>query len=168
MFKLDEILPYFQRVNRRHYLGELLWRASSKDLRKFKKTVKKHRKKSPFVQDLHYMPRLSQQDVIIKAINFALFKRSVFYPAYKLILPLRKKVVSIFSGVDIQEHPYCGVLYVKRQNRKTFLRLTMNEIILVTKMFWLKHWQFLIKTSVAIAVLVLAAITLYFRIIGKI
>ena len=146
MFNLDEILPYFQKVNRRHYLGELLWEASSNDLRQFKKLVKKHRKKSPFVQDLHYMPGLSQHDVIIKAIDFALFKRSKFYPIYKAILPLRKKVVRLFSGIDIQEHPYCGALYVKRQNRKTFLHITMSEAANTLKGFWLSHWQWIIVT----------------------
>lgn len=150
MFNLDEILPCFQKINRRNYLGKLLWEASSKDLRKFKKSVKKHREKSPFVQDLHYMPGLSQHDVIIKAIDFALFKRSRFYPLHKIIIPLRIIVVSLFSGIDIKEHPYCGVLYVERQHRKTFLHITMTELAIILKDFWLSHFKFIITTAIAI------------------
>jgi hypothetical protein len=100
------------------------------------------------------MPGMSVHDTIIAAINFELLKRSKWYPIYKFILPVRKMLVSWFSGIDIQEHPYCGVLYVKRQNRKSLFHITMSELILVLKKFWLTHWKWIIGTIIALGVLV--------------
>jgi len=168
MFDLNDILPVFDQVNRKHYLGELFWKATIPELKAFKIKVKAHKKQSQFVQDLHYMPGMSTHDTIIKAIDFELLKRSKLYSVHKITLPLRKKIVSVLHGVDIQEHPYCGTLYVKRQNRKTFLHITMKELTKILIKFWVGHWQFLIKTIIAVAVLILATITLYFRFTGKI
>ncbi len=147
MFNLDEIIPHFDRVNRKHYLGELLWNASTPELNQFKRKVKAHQKKSPFIQDLHYIPGMSVHDTIIAAVNFELLKRSKWYPIYKFTLPSRKKVVSWFSGVDIQEHPYCGALYVPRQNRKSFVHLTQREVMQILKAFWLSHWKWIVGTT---------------------
>lgn len=155
MFNLDDIIPHFQIVNRKHYLGELLWNASSNELYKFKKEVKAHQKKSKFIQDLHYMPGMSMHNTIIAAINFALLKRSKLYPLYKLILPVRKRLVSWFSGIDIQEHPYCGALYVKRKNRETIFHITMTELALTLKRFWLSHWQWIIGIFISLGMLTL-------------
>ena len=168
MFNLNNIIPVFDQVNRKHYLGELFWEATVPELKAFKNKVKAHRKQSQFVQDLHYMPGMSVHDTIIKAINFELLKRSKWYPLYKIMLPLRIKIVSLFSGLDIQEHPYCGILYVKRKNRKTFFHITMSETLTILRVFWVEEWKFIIKTTIAAIVLVLAAATLYFRVKGKI
>ncbi len=157
IFDLDDVLPHFQNVNRAHYLGERLQNASSVELHKFKKEVSAHKKKSKFVQDI--MPGMSQHDTIIAAINFELLKRSEWYPIYKLILPLRVKVVSWFSGVDIQEHPYCGVLYVKRQNRKSLLQMTVSDLTLMLKTFWFGNWRWLIKIIISLGVLIVAILT---------
>lgn len=126
MFNLDEIIPLFGSMNRKHYLGELLWNAATAELHKFKKEVKAHQKKSKFIQDLHYIPEMSVHDTIIAAINYTLLKRSKWYNIYRILLPIRKKLVSWFSGIDLKEHPYCGALYVKRQNRKSFLHPKRN------------------------------------------
>lgn len=158
MFNLDQIIPIFDSVNRKHYLGELLWNASTPELYKFKKKVKSHQKKSKFIQDLHYMPSMSRHDAIVAAINFELLKRSKWYRIYKLSLPVGKRIVSWFSGIDIQEHPYFGVLYVKRQNRKTIFHITMTELALKLKTFWLAHWKWIIGTIVPI---ILTMIGLY-------
>lgn len=148
MFNLDKIIPHFDRVNRKHYLGELLWNAPTHELHKFKKEVRSHQKKSKFIQDLHYMPGMSRHDAIIAAINYELLKRSNWYFFYKIIFPIRKILVSWFSGIDLKEHPYCGLLYVKRQNRKTFLHITGTELILILKTFWLSHWKWIIGITV--------------------
>ncbi|MDL1988887.1 MAG: hypothetical protein LWX08_14825 [Deltaproteobacteria bacterium] len=158
MFNLDEIIPHFDRINRKHYLGELLAEASTSELHQFKKEVKAHQRKSKFIQDLHYMPKMSVHDTIIATINYLLLKRSKWFCIYKALLPLRKKLVSWFSGVDLKEHPYCGVLYVKRQNRKSFLHITMPELILILKKFWLLHWKWIIGITVPS---ILAIIGLY-------
>ena len=153
MFNLDEIIPYFDRVNRKHYLGELLWKASTAELHQFKQEVKAHQKKSKFIQDLHYMPGMSVHNSIIAAINFELLKRSKWYRLYKTLLPIRRKLVSWFSGIDIQEHPYCGTLYVKRQNRKSIFHITMTELALTLKRFWLSHWQWIIGILISLGML---------------
>jgi hypothetical protein len=162
MFNLDEIIPFFGNINRKHYLGELLRNASTTELHQFKKEVKTHQRKSKFIQDL--MPGMSRHDTIIAAINYSLLKRSKWYRIYKTLFPLRKKLVSWFSGIDLKEHPYCGVLYVKRQNRKTFLHITVSELILILKKFWLLNWQFLIRTAIAIIGVIIATIVLYLKI----
>ena len=153
IFDLDNILPHFAEIPRSQYLGEPLQNASTPELREFKKVVKIHQKNSKFIPDLRYMPNMSAHDTIITAINHALFKRSKWYPFYKFILPMRTRLVSWFSGVDIQEHPYCGTLYVKRQNRKTFLHLTHTKLFAIIGKFLLKNWQYLITTVIALAVL---------------
>jgi len=158
MFNLDEIIHYFQVVNSKHYLGELLWNASTADLHKFKKEVKAHQKKSPFIQDLHYMPGMSVHDTIIAAINFALLKRLKWYSIYKFILPVRKRFVSWFSGKDLKEHPYCGALKVPRQNRKTIFHITITELVLVLKRFWLLHFKFIIGTLIALGMLIVSVL----------
>lgn len=168
MFNLNNIIPVFDQVNRKHYLGELLREATVPELKEFKAKVKDHRKQSQFIQDLHYMPGMSVHDTIIKAINFELLKRSKLYPLYKITLPFRTKIVSWISGLDIQEHTYCGVLYVKRQNRKTFLHITMNESARILGKFWLQHWQFLIKTIMTIIGMAIAIVGIYLRFTGKI
>jgi len=141
-------------VNRKHYLGELLWNASVPELHQFKRKVRAHQKKSKFIQDLHYMPGMSVHDSIVAAINFALLKRSKWYRIYKVLLPIRTKLVSWFSGIDIKEHPYCGPLYVKRQKRKTIFHITMSEIALGLRNFWLTHFKWIIGTFIAIGTLV--------------
>ncbi|MDP3284622.1 MAG: hypothetical protein Q8M56_09370, partial [Desulfobacterales bacterium] len=62
MFNLDEIIPCFDSVNRKHYLGDLPRNASTAELYKFKKEVKAHQKKSLFIQDLQ--PCMSRHDAI--------------------------------------------------------------------------------------------------------
>jgi hypothetical protein len=161
MFDLDETIPHFQVINRKYYLGELLQNATTTELLQFKKKVEVHQKNSKFIQDIY---RMSVHDTIIKAINFELRKRSKLYPIYKSILPIRIKLVSWFSGVDLQEHTYCGPLYVKRQQRKTIFHITMSELASALKKFWLGHYKFLIKTSLAIIGLIIAAIGLYLKI----
>lgn len=157
MFNLDEIIPLFGDINRKHYLDKLLCNASTFELHQFKKEVKAHQRKSKFIQDIHYMPRMSVHDTIIAAINYSLLKRSKWYRIYKTLLTLRKKLVSWFSGIDIQEHPYCGVLYVKRQHRKIFLHITHAELQHILKNFWLSHWKFIITTIIAVIGLYLGA-----------
>jgi len=41
MFNIDEIIPYFDRVNRKHYLGELLWKASTPTMTELALTLKR-------------------------------------------------------------------------------------------------------------------------------
>ena len=161
MFNLDEIIPHFGNINRKHYLGKLLHDASSPELHRFKKEVKAHQKQSKFIQDL--MPGMSVHDTIIAAINYSLLQRSKWYPVYKILLPLRIKLVSWFSGVDLKEHPYCGLLYVKRQNKKTFLHITMTELALMLKKFWLSHFKWIIMASIAFAGLIVMILTYIYK-----
>ena len=100
---------------------------------------------------------MSVHDTIIAAINFALLKRSKWFYIYKLLLPIRTKLVSWFSGIDIKDHPYCGALYVKRQQRKTIFHITMSELAAALKKFWLAHWKFIITPAIAIIGLYLGA-----------
>lgn len=161
MFDLYQFISSFDSANREHYFGELIRKAETQKLYEFKDKVKAHRKKSRFIQDLHYMPGMSVHDSIISAIDFELLKRSKWYQLYRLTLPFRKKVVSWFSGIDIEEHPYCGALYRKRQNKKTFLHITGKELLQTLKSFWLEHWKWILTTIVAI-------IGIYLKFTGKI
>ena len=154
MFNLDEIIHHFGNINRKYYLGELLRNASTDKLHKFKKEVKAHQSKSIFIQDI--MPGMSVHDTIVAAINFELLKRSSWYRIYKALITIRKKLVSWFSGVDLKEHPYCGLLYTPRQNRKTIFHITMTELVLVLKRFWLLHFKFIIGTLIAIGMLIVS------------
>ena len=158
MFDLDSIILHFGVINLKYYLGELPQKASKSELRNFKKKVKLHQKKSKFIQAFHYVPSFSVHDVIISAINYELLKRSIWYYPYKLLLPIRKKLISWFSGIDLKEHPYCGTLYVPRQNRKIIFHIKHQELIKWLSSFWCNNWANILITASAVGVLILAII----------
>lgn len=157
IFDLDNILPHFANIPRSHYLGELLWNASTPELREFKKVVKAHQKNSKFIPDSAFKPNGSAHDTIIAAINFSLSKRSNLYNVCNALFPI-KKFTFWFAGFSLEKHPNHGVRY-KHRNRK---------ILLFTKRFWLSHWQFLIKTAIAIIGLAVVIVGLYLKLTGKI
>ncbi len=150
MFNLDQIIPIFDSVNRQHYLGELLWNASTPELHKFKKEVISHQKKSKFIPDSAFKPNGSAHDTIIAAINFNLLKRTNLYNICTALFPI-KKLIFWFAGFSLEKHPYHGVRY-KHRNRR---------ILLSIKRFWLSHFKWIIGTLIALVGLILMILNYY-------
>jgi len=154
IFDIDFVTSAFGSTNLKHYLDELKT-ASKTDLRQFRRQIKHHGKSKKQQLAFTNVPKLTTHGALISAINHELRKRLFIYPVYRLILPIRKFLVSTFSGIDLKEHEYFGTLYCSRKYPKTFLHIHHRQLGQIVGSFCLAHWKFIIGTSLTVATIIL-------------
>jgi hypothetical protein len=154
IFDIEFVTSSFGSTNLKHHLDQLKT-ASKTDLRQFRQQIKHHGKSKKQQLAFTDVPKLTTHGALISAINHELRKRSFIYPVYRFILPIRKFLVSTFSGIDLKEHEYFGTLYCSRKYQKTFLHIPHRQLGQIVRSFCLAHWKFIIGTALTIVTIIL-------------
>jgi hypothetical protein len=154
-FDINFVTSNFGTCNLKFYL-DLLHAASKSDLSQLKKEIKHHKKINRQQKAFSNVNNFSTHDAIIAAINHEFLKRSPFYGIYKGILIIRRKIVKIFTGLELKEHEYFGSLYSQPQYlQHYYLHMPHTELFPIIGRFWLRRW------TIILPVIVTAAITLF-------
>jgi len=151
LFDIAFVTANFDTINIGHYLC-LLKSASKSELKSFKKQVIAHGKQNKERLAFLDIPNYSSHRAVVSAIEYELLKRSWKYELFKIIFPIRKWLVKMFSGIDLKEHEYLGTLYCPKNSRSGMWHLSHHELMKIIIVFWLHRWPILLPVIIGAAV----------------
>lgn len=157
MFDIDGFLHIYHVGNLSHYFRKIK-EADSQSLKNFKHKVIKHRKHSKKVQAFSDLENYTVHDLLISAIKSELRKKSPFFKVYKRLIPLCRWILLKTGSKEITFTNESGLSsFTTGLNINLFFR-PLKMIYVTLRNFWLRHWQFIIKTFLEIIGIVIAII----------
>lgn len=143
LFDIDFVIKNFGGTNLGYFLDRLK-KATPLELRHFRRSVRQHQKHSKSSKAFSNTPWLTAHGAIIAAIDHEVLKRSpIRFRVWSAIFPVRKFLVSKFSGMDLERNERLGALYTTREYRKSAWHLTHRELMRMA-------WQFIVEHRKAI------------------
>lgn len=139
LFDIQFFTSHFQTCDLKHYMDKIPG-ASSADLRSFRALVKAHKKQARPSGSFVNVEGLTSHGAIIAAINHEFRKRSPLrLKVWSLLIPIRRFLVSTFSGLDLKTHEVFGELYTTRTRQRSVWHTPHSEVFRKIVSFVLKH-----------------------------
>jgi len=158
MFDIDEFLQIYHVGNLVHYFRKIK-EADSQSLKNFKREVIKHRKHSKKIQAFSDLKNYTVHDLLISAIKSELRKKSRFFKIYKRLIPLCRWMLLKTGSKEITFTIESGLSSFCTGLNINFFFRPLKMIYFTLRNFWSRHWQFIIKTLIAIIVAIVLILT---------
>lgn len=158
MFDIDEFLHIYHVGSLNHYFRKIK-EADSQSLKNFKRKVIKHRRHSKKVQAFSDLENYTVHDLLISAIKSELRGKSPFFKVYKRLIPLCRWILLKTGSKEITFTNESGLSSFTTSLNINFFFRPLKMIYVTLRNFWFRHWQFIIKTLIAIIVAVVLILT---------
>lgn len=154
LFSIDDFVSQSGGSYRLSHYFDKIKAASSKELRKFRSEVKKHRSRpqshrfATTIIPQGYYRFSPHNEMLLHAIEWELSQRSkVWRNLYEVRFAVRKWWVGLWRGADLKRHPQLGQVVVYREHGNSSLEFYGLRKILLEwcKAIWgyikLHHWK---------------------------